>query len=83
MLQENEHCIIPTFDDWKAESTTKSPHFQYWASVLDLKLMCLCLVIAIRAADFTLNLDTVRKILLWMFAVDHVCRGVIKNDSRV
>jgi hypothetical protein len=71
LLEENEHCNIPAFADWKEERATKSPHFHYWASILDLELMCLCLVRAFREADFPLYVDTIRKILPWMFVMDH------------
>ena len=71
LLEENEHCNIPAFADWKEERATKSQHFNYWASVLDFELMCLRLMRAFREADFPLYVDTIRKILPWMFVMDH------------
>lgn len=70
LLEESEHSNILSFDDWK-DARAKSPHFHYWALVLDLELICLRLVRAFREADFTRYVDTIRKILPWMFAMDH------------
>ena len=58
-------------EEWQEAMAKKSPQFQYWCSVLNLELICLRLVRAIRETNFPLYIGALRKILPWMFAMDH------------
>ena len=43
---------VRPFNEWRDEKMKKCPQFLYWATVLDLELLCLQLVRAFREADF-------------------------------
>ena len=66
-LQEN----LLSKEEWKDAMSKKSPQFHYWSSVLNLELICLRLVRALREGNFTLYIDALRQILPWMFVMDH------------
>ena len=59
-----------TLNEWKEEKLKKCPQFLYWATVVDLELLCLQLVRAFREANFSLYLKAIRELLPWMFALD-------------
>ena len=61
---------VRPFNEWRDEKMKKCPQFLYWATVLDLELLCLQLVRAFREADFSLYLKAIRELLPWMFALD-------------
>ena len=65
-----------SFTDWKDEMAKMCPHFLYWCRVMELQLLCLQLVKAFRTADFKLYVDTLTKVMPWMFALDQTnyCR---------
>ena len=47
------------FEEWRDKKMKKCAQFLYWASVLDLELVCLQLVRAIRETDFSLYLKAI------------------------
>lgn len=74
--QESKGMNILSFEDWQITmAANKSPHFQYCASILRLELICLRLVRAFREANFALYVHTIREILPWIFAMDHINYG--------
>jgi len=60
------------FDSWRDEKMKHCPQFKYWSTVLDLELLLLQLVRAIRTADFTLYVESLVRLLPWFFILDHV-----------
>ena len=59
------------FETWVQEkSDHHHPHFQFWATVLELELTILELVRSIREGNFHLFVEALCKLTPWMFALD-------------
>ena len=69
--RENEQENLLSKEEWKDAMSKRSPQFHYWSSVLNLELICLRLVRALREGNFSLYIDALRHILPWMFVMDH------------
>ncbi|XP_063543982.1 uncharacterized protein LOC134754187 isoform X2 [Cydia strobilella] len=61
-----------TFGEWRLEKCASTPQFKYWDLVLNLELMILQFVGAIRKGDYKIYLDSIRRLLPWFFALDHI-----------
>ena len=61
-----------TFDDWTKHMETEHPQFAYWNKVLNLELLFLQFMRSQPDANFLLYVETLGKIIPWMFALDHV-----------
>ena len=50
------------------------PQFYYWSSVMELKLLYLMnmYIRSLREGNFNLYVDTLNKLVSWLFALDHV-----------
>ncbi|KAK3740395.1 hypothetical protein QZH41_000916 [Actinostola sp. cb2023] len=71
-LEEAVDDEIPVpFTEWKDNMSEKYPQFLYWSRVMELQLCCFQLVRAFRQADFHLYVESLLKIIPWMFALDH------------
>ncbi|CAB4003814.1 Hypothetical predicted protein [Paramuricea clavata] len=65
-----EDRVLLSFTDWREKMSETCPHFLYWCRVIELQLLCLQLVKAFRTADFSLYVDSLTKMMPWMFALD-------------
>ena len=61
----------PGFDEWCAQQTKRSVHFDYWLKVLSLESMLLVYVRSRREGNFDLYVHSLAQILPWMLALDH------------
>ncbi len=46
-------------------------HFQYWLKTLELVMLMLLYVWSLREVNFKLYLESLTKIVPWMFVLDH------------
>ena len=51
--------------------TSTRPQFHYWYNVLQLELVFLQFLISQRDPNFDINVESLDKIIPWMFALDH------------
>ena len=58
------------FKTWVQKKGDHHPHFQFWATVLELELTILELVRSIREGNFHLYFEILGKLTPWMFALD-------------
>ena len=58
------------FKTWVQKKNDHHPHFQFWATVLELELTILELVRSIREGNFHLYVEILGKLTPWMFALD-------------
>jgi hypothetical protein len=65
-----EDRVLLSFTDWRDKMSETCPHFLYWCRVMELQLICLQLVKAFRTADFSLYVDSLTKMMPWIFALD-------------
>lgn len=61
-----------TFGDWILEKNSTIPQFKYWDLVLNLELMILQFVGFTRKGNYKGYLDSIRRLLPWFFALDHM-----------
>lgn len=69
---EHENEPKKTFDQWRLENIDLIPQFKFWDTALNLIIIVLRFVRSIRSGNFPMYLDSIRKILPWFFALDHV-----------
>ncbi len=62
--------VLP-FPEWCEEMATHHPQFFYWNKSLQLEILFLQFLRSQRDANFLLYVETLRKIIPWMFAMDH------------
>ena len=67
---EGEQEILE-FKQWCNQRAQVCPHFQYWATVMELELCVLVYVCSLRQASFTMYLDALTELTPWFFALDH------------
>ena len=60
------------FDRWKEKQCQEQPQFKYWAIVLNLELSVLQFIRSIRERNFPLYVQSLRQIVSWLFALDHI-----------
>ncbi len=59
-------------DDWCNHMQVSHPQFNYWSKVMKLQLLFLQFLRSQREANFQLYIETLGKIIPWMFAMDHI-----------
>ena len=59
------------FDDWCRQMSSKHPQFDYWHKVLQLEILFLQFMRSQREGLFCLYVESLGKIIPWMFALDH------------
>ncbi len=64
------HPVI-AFKEWCQQREQVCPQFQYWATVMELKLCILVYVRSLRQSSFQMYLDALTEIVIWFFALDH------------
>ena len=65
-----------SFMEWRNEMKSKLPQFLYWSTVLELEVLCLQFVRAIREGNFDLYVKAIRPLLSWFFCLD--CQNYVK-----
>ena len=60
-----------TKESWRQIAVTKSPTFQFWDTVLRIEILDLILVRVHREKIFSLDVETLKAIVPWFFALDH------------
>lgn len=64
-----QHAVAKSFEEWKMMKS-KQPQFQYWNTVLELEILCLQFVRAVREGNFAMYVRVLRLLLPWFFALD-------------
>lgn len=70
IVLETEHEILP-LEHWCEKRAQQSVQFDYWLKTLSLEIVLLLYVRAIREGNFQLYIESLTKIVPWMFALDH------------
>ena len=60
-----------SFEDWRKQLEAISPQFFYWSRTLDIELMFLDFLMAQRGANYPLYIESLTKLLPFLFATDH------------
>ena len=60
-------------DTWIKTMRLSCAQFSYWYTVLELECICILLLFvqSIRKANLTMFINSVEKVIPWMFALDH------------
>lgn len=61
-----------SFEEWRCARSNLFPQFKYWNIALNIELIILQFVRSIRKGDFTLYVDSLRRLVPWFFALDHI-----------
>ncbi|KAE8742548.1 hypothetical protein FOCC_FOCC011900 [Frankliniella occidentalis] len=69
--QESDEFLM-SFEDWRTSRANEIPHFRYWNTAMTLCQLVLQLVRAQRTAHFDLYVTSLRQLVPWFFALDHV-----------
>lgn len=59
------------FDDWCKQMASEHPQFDYWYKVWQLELLFLQFLRSQREQNYVAYVESLRKIIPWMFALDH------------
>ena len=59
------------FEEWCVQRASDSAQFDYWLKTLSLEILLLLYVRSIREGDFQLYIESLTKLMPWMFALDH------------
>ncbi|CAG9762637.1 unnamed protein product [Ceutorhynchus assimilis] len=59
------------FDDWVNLISPKSPTFQYWLLVMNLQILLLSFLRALRLGNFTEYTESLLRMIPWFFAFSH------------
>ena len=59
------------FDEWCQKMATEHPQFDYWHKVLQLEILFLQFMRAQQEGQFDMYVESLGKIIPWMFALDH------------
>jgi len=60
-----------SFPTWVLEKAEQRPTFKYWLEVLNLQIILLTFVRAIRLGDFQQFLHSLKKMVPWYFAMNY------------
>ena len=63
---------VVDFTIWKDKLSGEQPQFAYWSKVLELELSVLNFVKAIRSGNFKDYIQSIRQLIPWIFALDHM-----------
>ena len=61
----------PEFEDWCHRRANYIPHFQYWATVLELEMLVLVYMRSLGQASFPMYLAALTELVPWFHALDH------------
>ena len=72
----NRYCLsngqdMLEFKQWCSQREEVCPHFQYWATVMELELCILVYICSLRQASFSMYLDALTELVPWFHALDH------------
>ena len=67
----NETNYCGSFEDWCSEMSEQYPQFHFWQSVIDLELLLCQFVKSLRSGNFDLYVEAIKKMMPWVFALDH------------
>ena len=62
---------VASFSDWCLKKVATVPQFHFWYLTLQLELLLLVFVRSLREANFELYLDSLSKMVPWLFGLDH------------
>ena len=60
-----------SFAEWEKSMCTHQPQFSYWNKVMQLEVIFMTFLHCQRQADFEMYIDTLSKIVSWMFHFNH------------
>lgn len=60
-----------SLDEWKTTTAASSPTFHFWCLIMDLQVLLLVFLSALRNGDFRLYLQSMKKMAPVFFALDH------------
>ena len=60
------------FDAWCTKMASNQPQFSFWSRVLELDILLLEMVRAIREGNFSSYVESIAALMPWMFALDHI-----------
>ena len=63
-----------TFEEWCADQSSHSIQFNYWLKTLSLEILLLLYVRSLREGNFQLYIESLTKLMPWMFALDHTTK---------
>lgn len=63
---------VETFDSWCQLEASRKPLFAFWSITLQLELTILAFVRSIRDRNFELYVNSLRALVPWFFALDHI-----------
>jgi hypothetical protein len=67
--EPGEHVAL---ERWCVLQSQQCPQFDYWLKTLSLEIVLLLYIRAIREGDFQLYIESLTKIVPWMFSLDHI-----------
>lgn len=70
VAQTDEEAL--PYSAWRTKQEEKSSMFHYWSLILDLQMLLLVFVGALRSGNFELYLQSLQKMAPWFFALDHI-----------
>ena len=60
-----------SFEVWRQAMISKSPTFQFWDLIMEFEIMVLIFVHAHRTKNFCVYVESLEKLMQWVFALDH------------
>ncbi len=63
---------LEPFEHWCEKRSQEIPQFQFWYTTLQLELLVLMFIKALRTADFPLYVDSLTQLVPWFFCLDHI-----------
>ena len=63
--------VSPPFEEWCIQRAKASVHFDYWLKTLSLELLLLRYIRSLRDGNFELYVESLTKIMPWIFSLDH------------
>ena len=60
-----------SLEEWCTKKSASCPHFHFWYIILQLELMVMIYVRAIREGNFLLYTNALKKLVPWFFALNH------------
>jgi hypothetical protein len=66
-----DNLPVMPYDEWSEQMSTEHPQFDYWAKTLQLEILFLQFMRSQREGDFIMYLESLHRIVPWMFVMDH------------
>ena len=70
-MASTESAESVPFEEWCVQRASQIARFDYWLRTLSLEILLLLFVRSIREGDFQLYIESLTKLMPWMFALDH------------